>query len=205
MEDFKVFLSWLTDSGMVFVANLLSFIFGLVIMIVQLKKYKLFKNQTKENNMEYRVASYREKTDSPSQSFDTEVDQYRLNKSTNELEKLPDKLDIQQLVQSAEQQSLSNLLQHLEPPVTELDEVVDVHNELLTSLDIMRDADNFRSEMCAKYGLSPKTSLDDVIKTLQAQEVEVRSSIANLAKPKSKKEEVVNEKEELSSQQEKVG
>lgn len=147
--------------------------------------------------MKYRLANYREEVPSPSQSFDTEITQYRLNKSTNELEALPDKLDIQQLVQSAEQMALPNMLQHLEPAVSELDETLDLHSDLLDKLDYMREADDYRVALCEKYNLSPKLSLSQVIDKLTSEEKVVRGQIEVLKK--SNKEDIVNETSQVNS------
>lgn len=195
--DFQVILDWLTTNGFEVAAQLLSFIFGLVIMIVQLKKYYIQKNQSKEEKLKYRTANYRETQASPAQKFDTEVDQYRLNKSTNELEKLPDKLDIQQVVQSAESQSLANMLQHLEPVSSDEDIFWDVHNDLLDQLDMMREADSYRLSLCEKYQLDPKLSYDKVIKYLQEQEAFQRGKIEELQKMKT--EVKLNETSEVDN------
>lgn len=193
--DLQELLTWLSSNGYSWLVDLLNIIFGLVIMIVQLKKFKFQKNQSKEDILKYRTANYRDKVHSPAQSFATEVDQFRLNKSTNELEKLPDKLDIQQLVQSAEAQALPNMLQHLEPELTEEDVVVDYHNDLLDNLDMMREADNYRLGLCEKYKLNPTLSLDKVIAYLNEQEAVQRGKIEALQK--AKKGGIVDEKEEI--------
>lgn len=195
MSDFQVFIDWLNANGFDTIASILSIIFGLVIMIIQIKKYKFNSNQAKEDELKYRQANYREQAESPAQTFDTEVEQYRLNKSTNELEVLPDKLDIQQVVQSAEAQSLSNMLQHLEPPFTDLEQTVDVHNDLLDKLDYMREADEFRLSLCEKYNLNPRLSLDKVIDYLKEQETLTRGQITEMTRQK----EVKNETSQVSS------
>lgn len=141
----------------------------------------------KEEFMKYRKANFRENEDSPVQSFDTEIDQYRLNKSTNELEVLPDKLDIQQVVQSAEQSALPNMLQHLEPELTDVEQTVDMHNDLLDKLDYMREADSFRLDMCTKYNLDPRSSFNKVLEFLSDEEKVTRGKIDAL---KSIKKEV---------------
>lgn len=151
----------------------------------------------KEEFMKYRTANYREIEDSPGQAFDIEVDQYRLNKSTNELEVLPDKLDIQQVVQSSADMALPNMLQHLEPVADDFEQVVDVHNDLLDKLDYMREADVFRSDMCVKYGLDPRTSFNKVLDFLSDQEKFTRGQI-DVLKNKDK-EVVVNEETQVDS------
>lgn len=182
--DFEQFLQFLSANGFNFAVELLSVIFGLVILIIQVKKYNLFKkDQAKESEeLKYRTASYREKVKSPSQTFDTEVSQYRINKASGELEELPDKLDIQQLVQSAEQQALPNMLQHLEPPTSETEQTIDVHNEMLDQLDILREADEYRLSLCAKYELDPRMSFGKVLDYLKEQEALQRGKVEALTK-----------------------
>lgn len=195
--EFDVFLSWLCNNGFDIAATILSVIFGLVIMIVQIKKYRINSRQAKEDNLKYRTANYRENVKSPSQEFDTEISQYRLNKSSGELEELPDKLDLKQHIQSAVDQALPNMLSHLEPPTTPLDEVVDLHNDLLDSLDYLREADEYRLSLTQKYNLDPRTSLDKVLKFLSDEELVQRGKISALQS--NKKEDVLNETSQVDT------
>lgn len=150
--------------------------------------------------MKYRLPNYRETEESPSQSFETEVAQYRLNKSTDELEELPDKLDIQQLVDSSAPSALDNMLQSLEPQLSEEDEIIDLHNEQLDDLDRFREADDYRLEICERYGLSPYTSFKKVLEYLQTQEAETRGKISVLQQQKIKKESVEDGVQKETSQ-----
>lgn len=159
---------------------LIVLVLNFVMSVISFFKTGTISKRTKsilEEEMKYRLANYREKTSSPSQSFDTEIDQYRLNKSTNELEKLPDKLDIQQFVNSFKDSALDVMLQKLEPQLTDQDKVVDLHTDLLDSLDQLRDADDYRSEMCEKYHLDPYSSLSDVVSALENAEAVARGQI----------------------------
>lgn len=167
---------------------------NLVLNIIQFFKTGSISKRTKSilesESMKYRLPNYREIEESPSQSFETEVTQYRLNKSTDELEELPDKLDIQQLVDSSAPSSLDNMLQALEPQLSEEDEIIDLHNEQLDDLDRFREADDYRLEICERYGLSPYTSFKKVLEYLQTQEAETRGKISVLQQQKNKKESV---------------
>lgn len=167
-----------------------------VLNIIQFFKTGGISKRTKsilEDYMKYRLPNYRETEKSPSQSFETEVTQYRLNKSSNELEELPDKLDIQQLVDSSVSSALDNMLQALEPQLSEEDEVIDLHNEQLDDLDRFREADDYRLEICERYGLSPYTPFKKVMEYLQTQEAETRGKISVLQQQKNiKKESVEN-------------
>lgn len=167
---------------------------NLVLNIIQFFKTGSISKRTKSilesESMKYRLPNYREIEESPSQSFETEVTQYRLNKSTDELEELPDKLDIQQLVDSSAPSSLDNMLQALEPQLSKEDEIIDLHNEQLDDLDRFREADDYRLEICERYGLSPYTSFKKVLEYLQTQEAETRGKISVLQQQKNKKESV---------------
>lgn len=175
-----------------------------VLNIIQFFKTGSISKRTKSilesESMKYRLPNYRETEKSPSQSFETEVAQYRLNKSTDELEELPDKLDIQQLVDSSAPSALDNMLQSLEPQLSEEDEIIDLHNEQLDDLDRFRDADDYRLEICERYGLSPYTSFKKVLEYLQTQEAETRVKIGVLQQQKNKKESVEDGVQKETSQ-----
>lgn len=170
---------------------------NLVLNIIQFFKTGRISSRTKSilesENMKYRLPNYRETENSPSQTFDIEVPQYRLNKSSNELEELPDKLDIQQLVDSSASSSLDNMLSSLEPVLSDEDKIIDLHNDQLDDLDRFREADDYRLEVCERYGLSPYTSFKKVLEYLQTQEAETRGQISVLQQQKNiKKEDIYN-------------
>lgn len=178
----------------------LYFVVGVVSLFCGRFTSKKF-NKYMEDFMKCRLPDYREKEPAKGTVFDTEIPQYRLNKQSNELEVLPDKLDIQQVVQSAEPTSLQNMLARLDPDLSEKDLLVEQHSDLLDKLDYARDADNVRLELCSKYGLSPKTSFNDLIKYLSDSEKEVRGQISILQQNKGGKANETQTQSDSSKQE----
>lgn len=187
MNDVLVFLEWLLSLPLPqYFLQFLNVIFCLVLVIVQIKKYKL---QTKNSNLEVsnlklRSPSYQTKKGATkaSQSFDTLVSQYRLNKSTNLLEELPDKIDLQELVNSCRSSILSEILSRLEPVPSEVDKVVDMRDELMDNLDLMREYDNTRLELCSKYNLPDTTTYEQLNELLTSERDKLSGKISELQK-----------------------
>lgn len=120
-----------------------------------------------------------------SQSFDTEVTQYRLNKSTGLLEELPDKIDLQQRIDSYKDTALQSMLSALDP-VTSLDTAISTRNELMDELDALRSSMDFRSDMCEKYKLDPYLSFEDLEKELLSLSSEAKGQVEALSNVKQK-------------------
>lgn len=126
------------------------------------------KNDNKEiSNMKYRIPSYREESPAESQSFNPLVKQFRFNKSTGELEELPDMLDVQKLVDSSLSTSLEAMFdKFLSPdPQSVAETVLDDKRDLL---DRLTDALDFSEELKDKLQMDEFASLSDVKARLES-------------------------------------
>ena len=108
------------------------------------------------------------KNDEFVQTFDIYVTQYRLNKSTGELVELPDKLNLQEFINSSASTCLQSQLEKLDlTSVTEADKIVELQNDLSDKLDYMAEAQDYFDEMIDKYHLPVDSSWNDVLAHLQ--------------------------------------
>ena len=108
------------------------------------------------------------KKDEFAQTFDIYVTQYRLNKSTGELVELPDKLNLQEFINSSASTCLQSQLERLDlTSVTEADKIVELQNDLSDKLDYLVEAQDYFDEMIDKYNLPADSSWNDVLVHLQ--------------------------------------
>lgn len=182
--EFQLFLDWLTSNGLTTAATFLSVIFGLVIMIVQVKKYKLNSNQAKESNLKYRTENYQSvKGFEPvSQTFKRVVPVYELDEKTNELVVVGTK-DLQELVQSSRDCGLDVVLEKygVLPPQM-LPEVSSTTSEpydatdIREDLEILADYHNEIEAMRQRYNI-PDASEADVLKHISSLKADVDKKI----------------------------
>lgn len=108
------------------------------------------------------------KNDDFVQTFDIYVTQYRLNKSTGELVELPDKLNLQEFINSSASTCLQAQLEKLDlTSVTEADKILELQNDLSDKLDYLAEAQDYFDEMIDKYHLPADSSWNDVLTHLQ--------------------------------------
>ncbi len=108
------------------------------------------------------------KKDEFTQTFDIYVTQYRLNKSTGELVEMPDKLNLQEFINSSASTCLQSQLEKLDlTSVTEADKIVELQNDLSDKLDYLAEAQDYFDEMIDKYHLPADSSWNDVLVHLQ--------------------------------------
>lgn len=177
--DISLYLEWLSSNGFRGVATLLSLIFGLVIMIVQLLKYKFNCNQAKESSMKYRTENYQSAKGyvSPSQTFKRIVPVYELDDTTNELVVVGTK-DLQALIQSSRDCGLDVVLEKYgvlpvpsQPFISEKsDEVFDA-TDLREDLIILSEYQDAVEDLRVRYNKpdSSPTELFKFISDLKAQ------------------------------------
>lgn len=121
-----------------------------------------------------------------SQSFDLYVTQYRLNEVTDELVELPDKLNLQEFINSSVTTCLQAQLEKLDlTSVTEADKVIEVQNDLVDKLDYFTNAQDYVDEMIDKYHLPADSSLQDVVQHLQVLKSNADEELKALRTPKS--------------------
>lgn len=108
------------------------------------------------------------KNDEFVQTFDIYVTQYRLNKSTGELVELPDKLNLQEFINSSASTCLQAQLEKLDlTSVTEADKIVELQNDLTDKIDYLAEAQEYFDDMIDKYHLPVGSSWNDVLGHLQ--------------------------------------
>ncbi len=146
-----------------YVVYLLSFIFCTVTFFRTGKINKKLYGGISMNDVKKDV-----KKDEFVQTFDVYVTQYRLNKSTGELVELPDKLNLQEFINSSASTCLQSQLEKLDlTSVTEADKIVELQNDLSDKLDYLAEAQDYFDEMIDKYHLPADSSWNDVLVHLQ--------------------------------------
>lgn len=164
--------------------NIFELVKFVVLLIVGLISFKRTGSVSKNikgelDEMKHRLPNYRENEQSPSQSFKSVVDTYRLNKSTNELE-IDDKLDLQERTNSSRCLALCEILDTLEPQVTALDEIIDINNELQDDLDVMTSFEDWKNDACGRYDIDPRLSMDKISKILNDKKASAEEEYSNL-------------------------
>lgn len=102
------------------------------------------------------------------QTFDVYVTQYRLNKSSGELVELPDKLNLQEFINSSASTCLQAQLEKLDlTSVTDADKIVELQNDLSDKLDYLAEAQDYFDDLKDKYQLPADSSWNDVLVHLQ--------------------------------------
>lgn len=152
-----------------------------IISVILYKRTGAISNTLKGEllEMKHRLPNYRESEASPSQSFDQVVDTYRLNKSTGELE-VDSKLDLQERTNSSRALALCEILDTLEPQITDLDNVIDLNNELQDDLDVMASFEDWRYAVCERYNIDPHLSIDKIAGILNEQKTSVEEEYARI-------------------------
>lgn len=136
----------------------LSVIFHIVTMVLCAKGYHVYcqhdsNTYSEVDDMKSKTANYREKNGVVKQSFDKLIPQYSLNTRTNELVETPDKLDIQELINSNLESCLERVLMRLMPQQVD-DGSVALLDDLEDDLDVMNEAFTAAEEWREKLGLS---------------------------------------------------
>lgn len=123
------------------------------------------------------------------QVFNPLVKQYRYNKATNELEELPDMLDISKLVQS----HMDSCLAAMKEKFLNTEETVAQYDVQQLEEDLAQLGDSLDTfeEMREKYGMSDDSSYDDILKRIEediSAQVKAQSAAQKLAQENSEKE-----------------
>lgn len=180
--EFMQYLDYLTANGFGFAVELLSIIFGLVIMIVQVKKYFLYKKQANNEkelvDMKYRKEDYQscKNFTIPSQSFNKVVPIYELDERSNSLVVVGTK-DLQELINSCADCALDKILEkygvlpEIQVPNCPHSDVVfdatDIRDDLCILADFAEDIENMR----IRYNM-PMASYDELQKHIAKLQLE---------------------------------
>lgn len=185
MDDVKMFLEWLFTLPLSqYVLNVLAVVFSLVVMIVQVKKYKLQTNQAKEDILKYRKENYQSaKGFKPvSQTFKSVVPVYQLDEKSNSLV-VVDTKDLQALIQSSRDCGLDIVLEKygVLPPQMLPDvkaksdtpfDATDVRDDFEYLSDYFSDVEELRK----RYNM-PDASPDELFKFISSLKSKVDSDI----------------------------
>lgn len=156
MEDFKLFLDWLSVQPYPYVqiiCTFLSAVFGLIIMVVQIRKYFLYKNQSKDGEvLKYRDESYRTSKTyvSNAQTFKRIVPTYELDDKTNSLVVVSTK-DLQELVQSSRDCGLDVVLEKYGVLPTSVPPAVSSKTDVPFDASDVRDDFEYLSETMSEF------------------------------------------------------
>lgn len=169
----ETFIATLRDIGFELISGFLSAVFGLIISVVQIKKYKYSKNQSKENDLKYRTEDYQSAKGfvKDRQSFKSRVPVYELDSKTNTLVVVGEK-DLQEFIQSSADCALSKILEKYGtvPPVVlpqgsaESSEVFDA-SDIRDDFEVMCDFADVLADIRERYAMpnaTPEQLLDHI-------------------------------------------
>lgn len=139
----------------------------------------------KEEFMKFRNANYfadlaAEDKAKQGQVFNPLVTQFRLNERTNQLEELPDKLDIRELVRSELHTALEPTLARLMPDDDEEDEIVRIIDSSADDLDTLNEAFEVAEEWRDRLGLGDEVSHSDIFKHIQEYRDQLSDKLKNV-------------------------
>lgn len=157
--------------------------------------------------MKYRTSNYQDSNSYKpvSQAFTRKEKQYRLT-SQGKLVELPDELDIQAQVDSHKDVDLMTSIERLMPKDMDQydDNVFDVYTYNQDFLDCALEVENYKSEVCARYGFDNALSLKEVGKLLQKRNEALVASIKNAkvnADIDNDKEDIDNDKKDVEKKE----
>lgn len=159
----------------------------------------------KEEFMKFRDANYRadmslEDKDKEAQSFNPLITQYRLNERTNQLEELPDKLDIKELIKSELHTALEPTLARLMPDEDEDDKNLALIDTASDDLDALSEMFEVAEDYRDRLGLDPSVSVEDVFKHIQ----EYRDGLSDKLKKATVEKEFKEVKTDVETEKKKI-
>lgn len=181
---------------------LVSAICTIILVVVQLKKYRLQKQEKKEGDfLKYRLANYREGRFSDGTKFESVVDEYSYDKNTGRLVVVGTK-DLQELVQSSADCALNKVLDKLgidaltlqqlpTDKVTDVDDIIDMSHQYQDDLDYLREQSTEILEIRKRYNIPVTMSETEMFEFISAQKVKLDASIEE-----NKKQSEVKKSEE---------
>lgn len=176
------FLTFLTDYDKLF--SLISFIIMIIFSFLLYKKTGNVKYLMEVlDKMKYKTENNFK--DTSMQTFSNLKPVYRLNKSTGQLEKTEDVIDIDEVVRSSLTTTLDYILDKFLPNSMGISEEVFERDVLNDKLDVMQNAFEFAEELKEKYKLDPNLSLREVF-------AKVKELSINISKDIEEKQKVVD-------------
>ena len=168
MSSFEVFLEWLKNSNLPYasiICSILATVFGFVVMVVQVKKYRIQSKQFKEENnlIKYQTAEQKMAEKREGQKFSNTVTDYILDPVTNELEVSPVPKDVQAYIESYIDVALDRALERFLPKnVIADDNNVADYTQHSQDLSVMGEAFDLAEEYRAIYNLGDKMSVSEI-------------------------------------------
>lgn len=176
--DYQVIIQYVIEAVM--------WIFHIISAVLCFKGYHVLckhdnNNSTEVDNMKYRTPNSRETEIPVQQSFSPLVTQYRFNKEKNELEELPNKLDVQKLVDSSLNTALEAMFdKFLNVPIDPGEAVIDDKRDMLDRLtSAMETSEAIKDEL----KMDEFASLSDVRARLES---DISAELAKQAAEKEK-------------------
>lgn len=166
MQSFLEYIPYVLI-GLSFISNFLSMVYA----------RKTGKSIDREFSMKFRTPDYRENTAAESQKFSPLVTQYRFNSATGQLEELPDKLDIQKLIDSHVDTALENMFERFLPSDKPSEQQLIV-DDMRDDLDRLSSAMEAVDEVKEKFGLDEFASLGEVHSALSSKVAEEEAKVA---------------------------
>lgn len=123
--------------------------------------------------------------DTSVQTFSNLKPVYRLNKSTGQLEKTEDFIDIDEIVRSSLTTTLDYILDKFLPNSMGVSDEVFERDVLNDKLDVMQNAFEFAEELKEKYKLDKNLSMTEVF-------AKVKEMSINISKDIEEKQKVIN-------------
>lgn len=174
--------------------SVIDFLQALIFIIISLMLYRKTGNikylQGAIDNMNYQKGSYFltenvdektgevVKTENPSlkfsQSFNSLVPIYRLNKVTNELEKTDEFVDIQEQINSLKEQALESMLDRFMPKL--VDETADYTN-VKGDLDMLTESFAVAEEYREKFNLGDNVTIQDIFQYVDNYSKELKKKL----------------------------
>lgn len=166
------------------VISLVSFIFMIIFSLLLYKKTGNVKYLLEVlNKMKYKTETTFQ--DTSVQTFSNLKPVYRLNKSTGQLEKTDDFIDIDEIVRSSLTTTLDFILDKFLPNSMGVSDEVAERDVLNDKLDVMQNAFEFAEELKTKYKLDSNLSLTEVF-------AKVKELSVNISKDIEEKQKVIN-------------
>lgn len=186
--------------------SLISFIFMIIFSLLLYKKTGNIKYLMEVlNKMKYKTETTFQ--DTSVQTFSNLKPVYRLNKSTGQLEKTDEFIDIDEVVRSSLTTTLDYILDKFLPNSMGVSDEVFERDVLNDKLDVMQNAFEFAEELKTKYKLDPSLSMTDVfakVKELSiniSKDIEEKQKVINSVKPIVEKVKETTENKDVGGQE----
>lgn len=146
----------------------------------------------KEIDMKYRTPDYRENQgdsvdddgvvtpfrDDYAQTFDNRQTKYVYNRKTKDLEEEPEKVDLQELVNSSRDVALQKVLQQFLPPQTQLDLAQDALTDMQDVLDASMEFKDMLEDYRDKFEMPVEDySEDDVVNEIRKRSESLKNDL----------------------------